>query len=76
MHVLAINEDIKGLPAVMIGVHYCSGNYSSSCLTAPDYSGVLLELLTLKVSTLVGEIANPMRAGEPSIIKNYVKEYG
>ncbi len=75
-HVQAINDAISGLPANRVRVHYCYGNYSSSHLTDPDYSNVLPELLKLKVGTLVGEMANPRHAGDPVIIKNYVKEYG
>ena len=75
MHVQAINEAIKGLPADRIRVHYCYGNYLASHLTDPDYSSILPELLKLKVGTLVGEMANPRHAGDPVIIKNYVKEY-
>lgn len=72
----AINEAIKGLPADRIRVHYCYGNYLAYYLTVPDYSSVLPELLKLKVSKLVAEMANSRHAGEPLIIKNYVKEYG
>ena len=73
LHVQAINEAIKDLPAARIRVHYCYGNYLASHLTDPDYSCVLPELLKLKIGTLVGEMANPRHAGDPVIIKNYVK---
>lgn len=76
IHVQAINEAIKGLPADRIRVHCCYGNYLASHLTDPDYSSVLLELFKLKVCSLVGEIANPRHPGDPLIIKKYVKEYG
>jgi len=75
-HVEAINEAIRGLPSERIRVHYCYGNYSAAHLTDPDYSKVLPEILKLNVGTLVGEMANPRHAGDPLIIKKYVKEYG
>lgn len=75
-HVEAINEAIRGLPSDRIRVHYCYGNYSSAHLTDPDYSKVLPEILKLKIGTLVGEMANPRHAGDPLIMKKYVKEYG
>ncbi len=75
-HVQAINEAIKGLPTERIRVHYCYGNYSASHLTDPDYSKVLPELLKLKASTIVGEMANARHAGDPLIIRKHVKEYG
>ena len=75
-HVNAINEAISGLPSKRIRVHYCYGNYAAPHLTDPDYADVLPHLLKLKVGTLVGEMANPRHAGDPLIIKKYVKEHG
>ena len=75
-HVNAINEAISGLPSKRIRVHYCYGNYASPHLTDPDYADVLPHILKLKVGTLVGEMANPRHAGDPLIIKKYVKEHG
>ena len=75
-HVNAINEAISGLPSKRIRVHYCYGNYVAPHLTDPDYADVLPHLLKLKVGTLVGEMANPRHAGDPLIIKKYVKEHG
>ena len=75
-HVRAINEAISGLPSKRIRVHYCYGNYAAPHLTDPDYAEVLPHILKLKVGTLVGEMANPRHAGDPLIIKKYVKEHG
>jgi 5-methyltetrahydropteroyltriglutamate--homocysteine methyltransferase len=75
-HVNAINEAISGLPSKRIRVHYCYGNYAAPHLTDPDYAEVLPHILKLKVGTLVGEMANPRHAGDPLIIKKYVKEHG
>ncbi len=75
-HVNAINEAISGLPSKRIRVHYCYGNYAAPHLTDPDYADVLPHILKLKVGTLVGEMANPRHAGDPLIIKKYVKEHG
>ena len=75
-HVSAINAAISGLPSKRIRVHYCYGNYAAPHLTDPDYGKVLPHILKLKVSTLVGEMANPRHAGDPLIIKKYVKEHG
>lgn len=76
LHVQAINEAIAGLPQDRIRVHYCYGNYPSAHLTDPEYAKVLPEILKLKVGTIVGEMANPRHAGDPKIIRKYVKEHG
>ncbi len=76
LHVQAINEAIAGLPTERIRVHYCYGNYPAAHLTDPEYSKVLPEILKLNVGTIVGEMANPRHAGDPIIIRNYVREHG
>ncbi len=75
-HIEAINESIAGLPADRIRVHYCYGNYASSHLMDPPYERVLPELVGLRAGTVVGEMANPRHAGDPVIIRKYVKEFG
>lgn len=75
-HIDAINESIAGLPPDRIRVHYCYGNYASSHLMDPPYAKILPELVQLKAGTVVGEMANPRHAGDPVIIRNYVREHG
>ncbi len=76
LHVKAINEAIKGLPADRIRVHYCYGNYSAAHLTDPSFEKVLEQITQLKVGTLVGEMANGRHQGDPLILKKYAKEHG
>jgi len=75
-HVKAINDAIKGLDPRRIRVHYCYGNYSSSHMTDPEYERVLESIVNLKVSTLVGEMANARHAGDPLILGRYTREHG
>lgn len=75
-HVNAINEALKGLPQERVRVHYCYGNYSGSHTTDPDFRKLLPEVARLRAGTLVGEMANARHAGDPLIIRDYVKEHG
>lgn len=75
-HIEAINEAVAGLPESRIRVHYCYGNYSGGHTIDPDYRSILPHLVELRAGTLVGEMANPRHAGDPLIVKEYVKEHG
>jgi 5-methyltetrahydropteroyltriglutamate--homocysteine methyltransferase len=75
-HVDAINEAVQGLPKDRIRVHYCYGNYAASHVSDADFSKVLPELARLKVSRIVGELANPHHQGDVRILARYVKENG
>ncbi len=75
-HIQAINEAVSGLPTERVRVHYCYGNYSGSHMIDPHYGKLLPELVNLKAGTIVGEMANPRHAGDPLIIKDFVKENG
>ncbi|MGA8303861.1 MAG: hypothetical protein WA691_10210 [Thermoplasmata archaeon] len=75
-HVDAINEAIKGLPKERIRVHYCYGNYTASHMTDADFSRVLPEIARLKVSAVVGELANPHHEGDVRTLAKYVKDHG
>lgn len=76
LHVKAINDAVKGLPADRIRVHYCYGNYSAAHLTDPVFDRVLEQLTQLKVGTLVGEMANGRHQGDPIILRKYAREHG
>jgi Methionine synthase II (cobalamin-independent) len=76
LHVQAINDAVKGLPADRIRVHYCYGNYAAAHLTDPVFDRVLEQLTQLKVGTLVGEMANGRHQGDPLILRKYAKEHG
>ncbi len=75
-HVDAINYAIQGLPRDRIRVHYCYGNYAASHSTDADFSRVLPELVRLKVSALVGELANPRHEGDLLILRDYARQHG
>jgi 5-methyltetrahydropteroyltriglutamate--homocysteine methyltransferase len=74
-HVEAINEAVAGLPAERIRVHYCYGNWVGSHKYDADYGRVLPEALTLKVGTLVGEMANPRHEGDSLIMEEYLRDH-
>lgn len=75
-HVDAINEAVRGLPKDRIRVHYCYGNYAASHMSDADFAMVLPELTRLKVSKIVGELANPHHQGDVRIIAKHVKDHG
>jgi 5-methyltetrahydropteroyltriglutamate--homocysteine methyltransferase len=75
-HVDAINDAIKGLPRERIRVHYCYGNYSASHINDADFSRVIPEVARLKVSAVVGELANPHHEGDVRVLAKYVKDHG
>jgi 5-methyltetrahydropteroyltriglutamate--homocysteine methyltransferase len=75
-HVDAINEAIRGLPKDRIRVHYCYGNYTASHMSDADFARVLPELTRLKVSAIVGELANPHHEGDVRTLARYVKDHG
>jgi 5-methyltetrahydropteroyltriglutamate--homocysteine methyltransferase len=75
-HVDAINEAIRGLPRERIRVHYCYGNYTASHVSDADFSRVLPEIARLKVSAVVGELANPRHEGDVRVLARYAKEHG
>jgi 5-methyltetrahydropteroyltriglutamate--homocysteine methyltransferase len=75
-HVDAINEAIRGLPKERIRVHYCYGNYTASHVSDADFARVLPEIARLKVSAIVGELANPRHQGDVRILARYVKDHG
>jgi len=75
-HVDAINEAVHGLPKDRIRVHYCYGNYAASHVNDADFARVLPEITRLKVSRIVGELANPHHQGDVRIISKYVKDHG
>jgi len=75
-HVDAINEAIRGLPRERIRVHYCYGNYAASHVSDADFARVLPEVARLRVSAIVGELANPHHEGDVRILARYVKEHG
>jgi 5-methyltetrahydropteroyltriglutamate--homocysteine methyltransferase len=76
LHVDAINEAIRGLPKDRIRVHYCYGNYAASHMLDADFAIVVPEIARLKVSAIVGELANPHHEGDLLVLKQYVKEHG
>ncbi|HTT14601.1 MAG TPA: hypothetical protein VMG14_06565 [Thermoplasmata archaeon] len=75
-HVDAINEAIQGLPRERIRVHYCYGNYAASHIHDADFAAVLPEITRLKVSALVGELANPRHEGDLRLLQRYAREHG
>ncbi|HLM90863.1 MAG TPA: hypothetical protein VK424_02265 [Thermoplasmata archaeon] len=76
LHVDAINRAIEGLPRDRIRVHYCYGNYAASHSTDADFARVLPELVRLRVSALVGELANPRHEGDLLILREFAREHG
>ncbi|MGA8664598.1 MAG: hypothetical protein WB809_06000, partial [Thermoplasmata archaeon] len=76
LHVDAINRAIEGLPRDRVRVHYCYGNYAASHSSDADFARVLPELLRLRVSSLVGELANPRHEGDLLILRQYARDHG
>ncbi|MGI0071172.1 MAG: hypothetical protein ACRECT_03775 [Thermoplasmata archaeon] len=75
-HVDAINSAVEGLPRERIRVHYCYGNYAASHLSDADFAKVLPEIARLKVSAIVGELANPRHEGDLLVLRAFAKEHG
>jgi 5-methyltetrahydropteroyltriglutamate--homocysteine methyltransferase len=76
LHVDAINRAVEGLPRERIRVHYCYGNYAASHSSDADFARVLPELVRLRTSALVGELANPRHEGDLLILREYAREHG
>ncbi|MGI0154776.1 MAG: hypothetical protein ACREDE_01370, partial [Thermoplasmata archaeon] len=76
LHVDAINTAIRGLPRERIRVHYCYGNYAASHVSDADFARVLPELARLRVSAIVGELANPRHEGDLRALARFAKEEG
>ena len=74
-HVDAINEAIAGLPRERIRVHYCYGNRIGSHRQDADFARLLPELMRLKSSTIVGEMANPAHEGDIMKLHDYLREH-
>jgi 5-methyltetrahydropteroyltriglutamate--homocysteine methyltransferase len=74
-----INETVKGISGVKLGIHVCRGNWSKKeeALLKGDYEPLLPFLMEMKVDQLVLEFATP-RAGEIDVFKDYTdkKELG
>ncbi len=70
-----MNETVKGISGVKIGVHVCRGNWSrkEDVLLKGNYGPLLPYLTEMKVDQLVLEFATP-RAGELKVFKEYGDE--
>jgi 5-methyltetrahydropteroyltriglutamate--homocysteine methyltransferase len=76
LHVDAINRAVEGLPRERIRVHYCYGNYAASHSSDADFARVLPELVRLRTSAIVGELANPRHEGDLLILRDYARQHG
>lgn len=76
LHVDAINRAVAGLPRERIRIHYCYGNYAASHRSDADFARVLPELVRLRTSAIVGELANPRHEGDLLILQEYAREHG
>ncbi len=70
-----MNETVRGISGVKIGVHVCRGNWSrkEDVLLKGNYGPLLPYLMDMKVDQLVLEFATP-RAGELKVFKEYGDE--
>ncbi len=70
-----VNQTVKGVSGVKIGVHVCRGNWSrkEDVLLKGNYGPLLPYLTEMKVDQLVLEFATP-RAGELKVFKEYGDE--
>lgn len=70
-----MNETVKGIDGVRLGVHVCRGNWSrrEDVLLQGNYGPLLPYLVRMKVDQLVLEMATP-RAGEVAVFKEYANE--
>ena len=67
-----INESVKGIGGVTLGLHVCRGNWPApeEILPKGAYGPILPSLLEIKVNQLVLEFATP-RAGPIDVFKDY-----
>ena len=70
-----MNETVKGIDGVRLGVHVCRGNWSrrEDVLLQGNYGPLLPYLVRMNVDQLVLEMATP-RAGEVAVFKEYGNE--
>jgi 5-methyltetrahydropteroyltriglutamate--homocysteine methyltransferase len=70
-----MNETVKDIDGVKLGVHVCRGNWSrkEEVLLSGNYGPLLPYLMQMKVDQLVLEMATP-RAGELEVFKEYGNE--
>lgn len=70
-----MNETVKDIAGVKLGVHVCRGNWSrkEEVLLSGNYGPLLPYLMQMKVDQLVLEMATP-RAGELEVFKEYGNE--
>ncbi len=70
-----MNQTVKGVSGVKVGVHVCRGNWSrkEDVLLKGNYGPLLPYLTEMKVDQLVLEFATP-RAGELKVFKEYANE--
>jgi 5-methyltetrahydropteroyltriglutamate--homocysteine methyltransferase len=70
-----MNETVKGIDGVRLGVHVCRGNWSrkEDVLLVGNYGPLLPHLVQMDVDQLVLEMATP-RAGEVDVFKEYAGE--
>jgi 5-methyltetrahydropteroyltriglutamate--homocysteine methyltransferase len=70
-----VNETVKDIDGVHLGVHVCRGNWSrrEDVLLEGNYGPLLPYLVQMNVDQLVLEMATP-RAGEAKVFKEYGNE--
>ena len=70
-----MNETVKGIDGVKLGVHVCRGNWSrkEDVLLVGNYGPLLPVLVQMDIDQLVLEMATP-RAGEVDVFKEYAGE--
>ncbi|HLI46965.1 MAG TPA: cobalamin-independent methionine synthase II family protein [Geobacterales bacterium] len=70
-----INEAVKGVAGVKLGIHVCRGNWSKKeeALLKGDYVPLMPFLAETKVNQLVLEFATP-RAGDVEALRDYLGE--
>ena len=67
-----VNQTVKGISGIKLGIHVCRGNWSrkEDVLLKGNYGPLLPYLTEMKVDQLVLEFATP-RAGELRVFKEY-----
>jgi len=70
-----VNEVVKGITGVKLGIHVCRGNWSKKeeVLLKGEYAPLLPYLMDMKVDQLVLEFSTP-RAGGLEALKEYANE--
>lgn len=70
-----VNETVKDVDGVHLGVHVCRGNWSKreDVLLKGNYGPLLPHLMQMNIDQLVLEMATP-RAGEVDVFKEYRNE--